>query len=497
MSAPAGGEGQLPADVVDALCDVVEQARASGRTRFLAWVFALPALAAEDGIRAFAWAGVRDRYYWERVDAGELVFAWGSVDELEGEGQNRFGSVRAWQHDLTARLVWVGDARPVGRALYLGGFGFEAKASADPDWKCFPAARFVLPEGIVERVADQGRGVVFARVDPNATAAAVEADLLRRMREARASIGPTEAVRPATETISSDEGPEYRVRSDRSHAQFCRQVSGALDELATGRLEKLVLARSLAVDHDGEFDVPGFLARLRALYPTCTLVAVGRGQDIFLAATPETLVRVAGRRVETAALAGSTPRGRTPEEDRELAAALVASPKERAEHAHVVVAIRAVLAPRCERLEIAAEPRLRALFGIQHLETAFEGKLANASPGSPPSDVLSLVEALHPTPAVAGSPAPAAAAWLRHHEGLERGWYAAPIGWLDPEGGGAFCVGLRSALIRNGLGPVGQPGASRARLFAGAGIVVGSDPERELLETRIKLRALLAPLTEI
>ena len=86
---------------------------------------------------------------------------------------------------------------------------------------------------------------------------------------------------------------------------------------------------------------------------------------------------------------------------------------------------------------------------------------------------------------------------MRRHEGLERGWYAAPIGWLDAEGGGAFCVGLRSALIRNGLAPVGQPGASRARLFAGVGIVAGSDPERELVETRIKLRALLAPLTEI
>ena len=100
-------------------------------------------------------------------------------------------------------------------------------------------------------------------------------------------------------------------------------------------------------------------------------------------------------------------------------------------------------------------------------------------------------------PAVAGAPAPAAAVWLRCHEGLERGWYAAPIGWLDAADGGEFCVGLRSALIRNGLGPVGQPGASRARLFAGAGIVAGSDPERELVETRIKLRALLAPLTEI
>ncbi|MBY0397092.1 MAG: chorismate-binding protein, partial [Thermoleophilia bacterium] len=114
-----------------------------------------------------------------------------------------------------------------------------------------------------------------------------------------------------------------------------------------------------------------------------------------------------------------------------------------------------------------------------------------------PTDVLALVGALHPTPAVAGAPPAAAAEWLRRHEGLERGWYAAPIGWLDAEGGGAFCVALRSALIRNGVGAAGRSGGSRARLFAGAGLVAGSDPEQELVETRIKLRALLAPLTEI
>ncbi len=499
MSARAASEASFPAALADAVQSAVAQARASGRTRFLAWVFALPELGAADGLRAFDWAGLRDRYYWERVDAGELFFAWGSVDELEGEGHDRFDAVRTWQRDLVARLAWAGEARPNGGALCPGGFGFDAKASADPDWKAFPAARFWLPEGIVERVEGRASGVVFARIEPNATATAVEADLVRRIGEARASIASVADRRANTNTIDASraEGPEYRVRSDRSHARFREQVSNALAELASGRLVKLVLARSLAVEHDDAFDVAGFLVRLRGLYPSCTLVAIGRGRDTFLAATPETLIRVAGRRVETAALAGSAARGRTPDEDLALAAALLASPKERAEHAHVVDAIRAVLTPRCERLEIEANPRLRALFGIQHLETSIEGELADPRPGEPASDALSLVEALHPTPAVAGAPAAPAAAWLRRHEDLERGWYAAPVGWLDAQGGGAFCVALRSALIRNGLGPVGQSGASRARLFAGAGIVAGSEPERELVETRIKLRALLAPLTEI
>ncbi len=513
MSAKPRSAAAFDPALAAAVRAALAQARSSGRTRFLGFAFPLPGLAAEDGLRVFARAGDRDRSYWERVDAGELFVSWGSVDELEDDGTDRVAAVRDWQRDLIARLQLAGEDRRRGAPLLPGGFAFEARASADPDWKSFPAARFRLPEGLVERIDGAGRAVVFARVEPTTSEALVEAELARRIAEVEAALAPAGpgtragfgaasascAAGPsgAAAAAARDEGPEYRVRSDRSHARFRAQVEGALAELASGRLVKLVLARSLAVEHDGVFDVPGFLARLRATYPSCTLVAVGRGRDTFLAATPETLIRVAGLRIETAALAGSTPRGRTPEEDRALAEALLASPKERAEHAHVVDAIRAVLAPRCAALSIAPAPQLRALFGIQHLETRIEGELAPPFAGRTTGDVLALVEALHPTPAVAGAPPAAAAAWLRRHEGLERGWYAAPIGWLDAEGGGAFCVGLRSALIRNGLAPDGQSGASRARLFAGAGIVPGSDPEQELVETRIKLRALLAPLTEI
>jgi len=496
MSGESGEHGEGDA----AIRASAGRAKDSGRTRFVARVFALSDLVARDGLRAYAWAGGRDRFFWERVDADELRFAWGSLDELESEGDDRFEAVRAWHRDVAARIDWIGTSRPASAPVCFGGFGFDGRTSADPDWKSFPAARFVLPEGLLERADGASRGVVFARVEPHATPESIAAELARRVDEARRSIlPPPDGARAVGDSAPAEggDGPEYRVRADRTHARFRSQVANALAEIASGRLAKLVLARSLAVDHDADFDVPGFLERLRALYPSCTLVAVGRGRDTFLAATPETLVRVAGRAVETAALAGSAPRGRTPDEDARLAATLRASAKERAEHAHVVEAIRAVLERRCEGLAIPTEPALRALFGIQHLETAITARLAPPTPGAPATDALSLVEALHPTPAVAGAPSSRAADWLRRHEGLERGWYAAPIGWLDAEGGGAFCVGLRSALIRNGVGPAGQAGASRARLFAGAGIVAGSDPEQELVETRIKLRALLAPLTEI
>jgi isochorismate synthase len=373
-----------------------------------------------------------------------------------------------------------------------------------------------MPAILAERRGQESRWVLFARIEPGVSTESVESTLASRLEEVLtpprvgAGLEVLDADSEASEQahVGSAEtsgdwppGPEYRVQSDRAHSVYRAQVRRALHEIEGGRLRKVVVARSLRVDHDGVLDVPAFLERLRPIYPSCTLVALGRGHDTFLAATPETLVRLEGTRVRTAALAGSAPRGRTPEEDRLLGDALLASPKDRAEHEHVVEAIRDVLGPLCGAIEVPGSPRLRGLFGIQHLETPIRGVLRSAGEdaASRPraADVLDLVAALHPTPAVGGVPGPCARDWLRRFEALDRGWYAAPIGWLDAEGGGDFRVALRSALVRNGLARDGASGGSRARLFAGAGIVAGSHPEQELVETRIKLRALLAPLTEI
>ncbi len=475
----------------------VARVGASGRTRWLAYVLETDVA---DALRCYAWVGSRDRFFWERVEADEFHCAWGCVDEIESAGRGRFEDVRAWASDLRDRLDWVGSDRPNSAAIFMGGFGFEEEGTASGDWKAFPPARFVLPEVILERRAGLERWVLIARIEPGTTADVVESTLASRRSDAIAANAPADGPDDDPHSESPAEqsrGPEYIVRADRSHAVFTDQSRAAVREIKDGGLAKVVLARSLSVDHDGELEVAAFLGRLRSLYPSCTLIAIGRAHDTFLAATPEALVRVEGCCVTTAALAGSAPRGREPGEDRALAEGLLASKKEGEEHAYVVDAIRAMLAPRCDELEIPKSPRLRPIFGIQHLETRMRGRLAKAADGKNAVDVLELVEALHPTPAVCGVPAGSARAWLRRFEGLERGWYAAPVGWLDLEGGGDFRVALRSALIRNGLGPIGESGASRAILFAGAGIVAGSETASELAETRIKLRALLAPLTEI
>ncbi len=559
-SAAGSRSSQLePRDRVE-LAAAVDLARTSGQTRWVARVVEVEDL---DALAGYAAAGGQDRFFWEQVDLGESFCTWGVVDETESVGRRRFGDVRVWSERVRSRIHWLGPRRSPAAPLFVGGFGFDGETSASEDWKAFPPARFVLPAVVGERRRDGARWVVLARLEPGVSAGAIERDLEARLEQARSTqtrdrnhplegglengledrcVVHADSLRDplTTEILGASDpapgrlpavatGPEIRVRSDRAHGVYTAQVERALAEIASGRLQKVVLARALRVQTDEALDVSGFLERLRELYGSCVLVAVGRGEDTFLAATPETLVRLEGRQLTTAALAGSAPRGRTPEEDRALGQGLCSSAKDRAEHAHVVDALRSGLAPFCTTLEIPAAPRLRPLFGIQHLETRIAGRLReDPCPDSdPPSaasapasalpaveaerapDILDLVRALHPTPAVGGVPGPAALEWLRRFEGLERGWYAAPLGWLDAEGGGDFRVALRSALIRNA--PDGRRAEGlreddraqddeigcRAWLYAGAGIVADSQPVQELAETRMKLRALLAPLTEI
>jgi len=271
-------------------------------------------------------------------------------------------------------------------------------------------------------------------------------------------------------------------RSGHSAEGFRLLVAEALAAIAGGDLEKVVLARSERLRSERPLAVAELLRRLRAAHPGCTLFAVARGGVTWAGATPERLVRVVGRQVEAEVVAGSAPRGASPRADHELARALLESKKDQEEHAVVRRAVCSALAAVCQKVEAAESPALFRTRGIQHLRTPVRGRLRAATPAAP----LELVEALHPTPAVCGAPRQAALDWIARREGLQRGWYAGPLGWLDDVGNGEFAVGLRGALL----------GGREALLFAGAGVVRGSRPEAELAETEWKLASVRELLRE-
>jgi isochorismate synthase len=300
------------------------------------------------------------------------------------------------------------------------------------------------------------------------------------------ALGPEFAIVPDSSPggAAADEStPAFFASADRALGVYRGLVEKAVGAIRQGDLEKVVVARSCTVIGAGSFEVARVLRSLRALHPSCVIFALARGPVTFLGATPERLVRLEDGFVHADAVAGSAPRGRSFEEDLRLARGLLESKKDQEEHAVVVRCVLEALARRCNALSAPEAPALLRTDGIQHLKTPIQGRLRDPSSTA----VLDLVADLHPTPAVGGAPREGALTWLRCNEGLDRGWYAGPIGWVDPEGDGEFAVALRSLLLRG----------SEASLFAGAGIVAGSDPDAELAETRLKLRAGLTALLEI
>jgi menaquinone-specific isochorismate synthase len=257
------------------------------------------------------------------------------------------------------------------------------------------------------------------------------------------------------------------------HDYWQRQIETATDRIKAGELGKVVLSRTMDIAFNDPIDPLYALDNLRERYKDTFRFLIEPAVDhAFFGATPELLVNLNGARLETAALAGSRPRGTSPETDYALALDLLADPKERSEHAFVADSVRELLQPLVDALHAPLEPGILKLSNIQHLHTPFYGTL------KPGFDVLSIVERLHPTPALGGYPQQAAVDVIASSEPIDRGWYAAPIGWFDHEGNGTFAVAIRSAVT------VG----TTARLYAGAGIVADSQPEREWAETRLKFR---------
>ena len=273
------------------------------------------------------------------------------------------------------------------------------------------------------------------------------------------------------------EPPPDRARYAGSSApdvMWLESVAEAVRRIDAGELDKVVLARDYAVWSRESFHPPRLLRHLHRLFPACHVFRVA---DL-VGASPELLVRRREAKLESLVLAGSAPTYSDPEADRVAARALLDSEKDRWEHELAVRSVRSSLIDVCRELDIPPQPTLLRLDNVQHLATPVTARLTDGA------DALALAGRLHPTAAVGGTPTPDAVALIAEIEGMDRGRYAGPVGWMDARGDGEFAIALRCAELSG----------ARARLFAGAGIVTGSLPEAELEETRIKLQAMMGSL---
>jgi menaquinone-specific isochorismate synthase len=254
-------------------------------------------------------------------------------------------------------------------------------------------------------------------------------------------------------------------------------VADAVAAIKAGGLRKVVLARDVFATAEEPLDARVLLRRLAGRYPDCFTFAC----DGMIGATPELLVRRAGNQVSALVLGGTLPRGADPAQDQALGEELLASAKNNEEHAYAVDSIREALGPLCDTLDVEARPSLLKFPNLQHLGTQVRGTLAD---GQTPRSALALAAAVHPPAAVCGTPPGVALELIRDLEHMDRERYAGPVGWVDADGNGEWGIALRC----------GQLSGRTARLFAGCGIVAGSEPAAELAETLVKLQPMRGAL---
>jgi isochorismate synthase len=277
----------------------------------------------------------------------------------------------------------------------------------------------------------------------------------------------------------SDPFGRAQLRFEPGVDAYAASVAEAVERILAGELRKVVLARTIEVDAGRRLDPRRLAHRLRAVNPDAFTFAAPTAAGILVGASPELLVSRFGREVRSNPLAGSAARSGDPAEDRENGARLLASAKDHEEHTIVVDAIARTLGPLCRELSWDPEPVLLETANVWHLSTRFHGLLREPTPGA-----LELVEALHPTPAIAGEPRDDALRAIDELEPFDRGAYAGPVGWVDANGDGEWAIALRCAELRE----------DHATLYAGAGIVAASQPDAEVDETDRKFRAFLDAL---
>jgi len=381
--------------------------------------------------------------YWEKPSDGMAVAGFGVAGVEEAtEREAAFALLSRLGRD---DFHWVQGPRPQGP--WFGGLAFDLARMPTNGWTGFPLARWILPEVLVWTRGSEAYVTGFARegsLSPE--------HLLARLEEIRAQL-------PSGRREPSPPKGELSVRADPQ--AWAALMQAALASIKAEVVSKVVVARPIDVTAPADFDTLEVLARLRAYAPNCTTFLF-RGSEgaLFVGSTPETLCRLTDGVVETESLAGTAP----PDE----VVGWLERDKERREHSAVTDAILEGLRPLSRSVEVS-EPRVLALRNVKHRRTPIRATLL---PGVGAAEV---VRALHPTPAVGGTPRERAIAFLRDNEGMERGWYTGAVGWLGPDAA-EFKVGLRSALLHG----------RKARVFVGAGVVAGSTVDGEWQETEAK-----------
>jgi len=382
------------------------------------------------------------------VRHGEGLVGWGRALGFQASGAGRFAETQAWWRSMVDHAVVRDDVHLAGTGpIAFGSFSFSADSPA--------GAMLVVPEVLVGQ-----RGSRWWM-----TTIGVDSHL-------PGSLAPSVASPPvAPRDVTFADGAL-------SGAQWSTVVARAVGRINAGEMDKMVLARDLAVNASSSIDPRWLLQRLAERYDTTWVFAV----DGLVGATPELLVKLEKGLVTSRVLAGTIRRTGDDNHDLALAASLARSSKDLEEHEYAVRSVAEALAPHCSSINVPESPFVLHLSNVMHLATDVAGVLTDGATS------LALAASLHPSAAVCGTPTPVANTAIRELEQMDRGRYAGPVGWTDASGDGEWGIALRCGAY-DGANP------SQIRLFAGCGIVAGSDPDCELAESDAKFVPMRDALT--
>ncbi|RDI44377.1 isochorismate synthase [Falsibacillus pallidus] len=405
-----------------------------------------------------------ERFFW-KDSSNELILAGIGVEKSfqYNEVDHRFFEAESeWKRLIDDAVIDNPSDIPGTGPLLFGGYSFDPLSEKEEEWADYAASQFYLPRHML--TISQGKKYLTVNIlcmPNNEEESAIQTDI-------------NDLLSMGEKVQGMKSGEEASIEEINKEA-WIQAVEDVIEKLRAGELQKVVLARKIKAVFKETIKPPNVLEALLNEQPDSFTFAFESGESCFIGASPERLIRKNGSKVLSTCLAGSIRRGTADEEDNRLGLELLNDQKNLQEHAFVVRMIESVFAKYCKDVEIPEGPTLLKLRDIQHLYTPVVGTIDEETPLS------ALIQSLHPTPALGGEPREKAMEVIRQKEKMDRGLYAAPIGWFDYRGNGEFAVAIRSGLLKN----------NEAFLYAGCGVVADSDPLSEYTETRIKLKPML------
>ncbi|MGX7420348.1 isochorismate synthase [Carnobacterium gallinarum] len=406
------------------------------------------------------------RIFWQNPQKTLTMAGIGQTEIFQSENNRQsYQELTQFKRELMIQTVSNHQVLGTG-ALFVGGFPFDSHVETTSEWQEFKKAYFSLPTYLVTETPTQ----TFSTFNFYVTESNLIEETQRIFSNWQILINQPIPLEHQSSIVSKTElATEEWLQAVEETVEAIKQDS---------ELKKVVLSRQMLLQHQTKVDTNTVLEKLKATQQNSYFFVLENGEKTFIGATPERLLSVEGNQFYSACVAGSAPRGATPSEDEKIGSALLADHKNVHEHHLVVEMISQTMKQFSENIRLSGAPTLLKNRDIQHLFLTLTGTRKLGIP------FLSAVQMMHPTPALGGVPTDLALAIIRQKEPYNRGFYGAPIGWIDAADQGEFAVGIRSALITG----------SQSLLFAGCGIVADSQPNEELIETGIKFQPMLRAL---